>query len=168
MTCSVPRSPSVNPGTLEVAGGQREMPCWPSAGDKMRDVARRRWLVQAKTRDWIMTKKTSAEAGGRRPGGNHCLSAFSVVVVSCPEVFPERQQAYSSVPPQCHQNLIPLPAPPSSHLLSCRPAPQCTPWSHQRCEWEHGAGTVSQQGHEEESLRGIAAHEGKGRKARQF
>ena len=126
-----------------MAGGQREMPCWPSAGDEMRDVARRRWLVQAKTREWIMTKKTPTEAGGRGPGGNHCLSAFAMVVVSCPEVFTERQQAYSGVPPQCHQNLIPLPTPPSLCLLSCSPAPWCTLWSHWRCEWEHGAGMGS-------------------------
>lgn len=111
--------------------------------NETRDVARGRWLDQAKTREWIMTKMTPAEAGGRGLGGNHCLSAFAMVVVRCPEAFTERQWAYSSVPLQCHRNLIPLPTPPSMRLLSCGSALQCTLRSHRRCEWEHGAGTGS-------------------------
>jgi len=66
------------------------MSCWPSPGNEMSEATCGRWLVQAKTREWIMTKTTSAEAEGRRPGGNHCLPVFAMVVVRCPEAFTER------------------------------------------------------------------------------
>lgn len=42
-----------------------------------------------------MTKKTPPEAGGIGPDGEHCLSAFAMVVVSRPKVFAEMQQVCS-------------------------------------------------------------------------
>lgn len=44
---------------LKVAAGETEMSCWPSPGNEMRDMTWGRWLVQAKTREWIMTKTPS-------------------------------------------------------------------------------------------------------------
>lgn len=44
--------------TLEdMPGEEREMSCWLSPGNEIRDVTWRRWLVQAKSRERIMTRR---------------------------------------------------------------------------------------------------------------
>lgn len=91
-TCSVPRSPLANPD-LQVARVEKEISCWPPPGNKIRDVSWEMCLVQAKTRKWVMTKKTLAEAR------SHCLPAFTMAAISCPKASPERRWAYNSAMP---------------------------------------------------------------------
>lgn len=67
----------------------------------MRDVTCGRWLVQARTREWIMTK-TLLRQEAEDLVEIAAWSSFAMVVVSCPEAFTERQRPYSSVPLQCH------------------------------------------------------------------
>lgn len=100
---------------------EKEMSCWPSPGNEIRYVSWGMWLVQAKTRKWIMSKETPAEARSRGPGENHCLPAFTMAAISCPKAFPERQWAYNSAmllkPHSSSQSI--LGAPPELWLWSC-------------------------------------------------
>lgn len=78
-------------------------------------------LVQAKTRKWIMTKKTPAEARSRGPGGDHCLPAFTMAAISSPKAFTERQWAYNSarlLKPHSSSHSI-LSSPPELWLCPC-------------------------------------------------
>lgn len=67
-----------------MAGVEKEISCWPSPGNEERDVSCEMCLVQAKTRKWIMTKKTPAEARSGGPGGNHCVPAFTMELSAVP------------------------------------------------------------------------------------
>lgn len=64
------------------------------------------WLVQAKIRECIMTKKTPPEAGGIGPDGDHCLSAFATGQLSQGLRWNAAsvQQCPFAVPPKPHSS----------------------------------------------------------------
>lgn len=115
-------------------------------------------------------KKIPAEAGGRGPVGIHCLTASVMVVISCLKTFTERQ-VYCSVPP-CDATetsfLFPLYSPCTSSAVCLLLSAHCANTRGVSRNTVLGQGPHVPAGHKEDSLRGIAAHERKGRKAHQF